>query len=224
MDTLVRDIPFWLLACARALATSLRRGGSAGRASVCLSISWTLHANLNVTPVLHELRLYVSAAEQRVGSESRFRPAEDSSHFLRSRCSLAIIAAGSLASRCRQHHGSAGAPRARWARPKLGRDPDETPDQHCEEWGGCLRDRAARRGRRPRTPQTKLHAIERARRRRSFVRSFRFNHHFSYSNPTAHFPSPAYGEARDGALATAPRGGNGGGAFSPFSVVVAVGP
>ena len=40
----------------------------------------------------------------------------------------------------------------------------------------------------------------------------------------AHFPSPAYGEARDGALATAPRGGNGGGAFSPFSVVVAVGP
>ena len=39
-----------------------------------------------------------------------------------------------------------------------------------------------------------------------------------------HFPSPAYGEARDGALATAPRGGSGGGAFSPFSVVVAVGP
>ena len=83
--------------------------------------------------------------------------------------------------------------------------------------GGLLRVRAAQRGRRPRTPQTKLHAIERARRRRSFVRSFRFNHHFSYSNPTAHFPSPAYGEARDGALATAPRGGNGGGAFSPFS-------
>ena len=44
------------------------------------------------------------------------------------------------------------------------------------------------------------------------------------SSPTAHFPSPAYGEARDGALATAPRGGNGGAFFSPFSVVVAVGP
>ena len=43
------------------------------------------------------------------------------------------------------------------------------------------------------------------------------------SDASLHFPSPAYGEARDGALATAPRGGNGGGAFSPFSVVVAVG-
>ena len=74
------------------------------------------------------------------------------------------------------------------------------PDQHCEEWGGLLWDRAFRRG-----------------------TSWRFNH-FSYSSPTAHFPSPAYGEARDGALATAPRGGRGGGAFSPFSVVVAVGP
>ena len=44
------------------------------------------------------------------------------------------------------------------------------------------------------------------------------------SDASLHFPSPAYGEARDGALATAPRGGSGGGAFSPFSVVVAVGP
>ena len=44
------------------------------------------------------------------------------------------------------------------------------------------------------------------------------------SDASLHFPSPAYGEARDGDLATAPRGGNGGGAFSQFSVVVAVGP
>ena len=36
----------------RRLAASLRRGGSAGRASVRLSIVWTQHANLNVTPVL----------------------------------------------------------------------------------------------------------------------------------------------------------------------------
>ena len=42
---------FRLLACA-ALAASLRRGGSAGRASARLSIVWTQHANLNVTPVL----------------------------------------------------------------------------------------------------------------------------------------------------------------------------
>ena len=48
-----------LLPCA-ALAASLRRGGSAGRASVRLSIIWTQQANLNVTPVLHELRLHVS--------------------------------------------------------------------------------------------------------------------------------------------------------------------
>ena len=72
--------------------------------------------------------------------------------------------------------------------------------------------RGAARARRPRTPQAKLHAIE-----------GRFNDHF-FTAQEAHFPSPAYGEARDGALVTAPRGGNGGGAFSPFSVVVAVGP
>ena len=58
---------------------------------------------------------------------------------------------------------------------------------------------------------------------RGAARPWRFNH-FSYSSQTAHFPSPAYGEACDGDLATAPRGGNGGGAFSAFSVVVAVGP
>ena len=34
------------------------------------------------------------------------------------------------------NHGSTGAPRPRWERPELGRDPDVTPDQHCEEWGG----------------------------------------------------------------------------------------
>ena len=42
------------------------------------------------------------------------------------------------------------------------------------------------------------------------------------SDTSLHFPSPAYGEARDGALATAPRGGNGGGAFSPFSDLVVI--
>ena len=98
-----------------------------------------------------------------------------------------------------QYHGSIGAPRARWARPELGNHAMMTPGQHCDEWGGLLRD--ARFG---------------------AARPWRFNH-FSYSSPT-HFPSPAYGEACDGDLATAPRGGNGGGAFSAFSVVVAVGP
>ena len=54
-----------IIACA-ALAASLRRGGSAGRASVRLSIVWTQHANLNVTPVLHELRLHVERRAARL--------------------------------------------------------------------------------------------------------------------------------------------------------------
>ena len=48
----------------QALATSLRRGGSAGRASVRLSIVWTLHANLNVTLFYTRLRLRVCDAER----------------------------------------------------------------------------------------------------------------------------------------------------------------
>ena len=84
---------------------------------------------------------------ERSSDSSRFRPATHSSHFLRSRCSLRIIPAAGLTSRRNvQTHRSAGAPRARWARPELGRDPDVTPDQHCEEWRGLLRDRAFRRG------------------------------------------------------------------------------
>ena len=84
---------------------------------------------------------------ERSSDSSRFRPATHSSHFLRSRCSLRIIPAAGLTSRRNvQTHRSAGTPRARWARPELGRDPDVTPDQHCEEWGGYLEYRAARRG------------------------------------------------------------------------------
>ena len=99
---------------------------------------------------------------------TRFRPArhqEASTHASGSRGTLAPVKFTSGV-QC-PNHRSAGAPRARWARPELGKDPDVTPDQHCEEWRGLLWDRAFRRS-----------------------TSWRFNH-FSYSSPTAHFPSPA---------------------------------
>ena len=81
-------------------------------------------------------------------------------------------------------------PEGRWARPELGNHAMMTPDQHARN-GGLLRGRAAR-ARRPRAPQAKLHAIEGTSVPPLLPKRKR----------TAHFPSPAYGEARDGALAT----------------------
>ena len=150
---------------------------------------------------------------------------QDSLHFLRSRCSLASIPAAGLTSRCKvRAERYTGAPRARRARPELGRDPDVTPDEHCEEWGGYLQDRAVRRGASP--AHHRLSSTPLGGRVDGVMCLLLFNHHSltPKKRRTAHFPRPAYGEARDGALATAPRGGSGGGAFSPFSVVVAVGP
>ena len=80
-------------------------------------------------------RLYATRWE----SEARARfspsgPGKHSSDFLGSRCSLAVVPAATLTSRRNvEYHGSTGAPRARWARPEVGKDPDVTPDQHCEE-------------------------------------------------------------------------------------------
>ena len=111
--------------CMPALAASLRRGGSDGRTSATTQIVKTLHSCLDAT------RLYrcCECAIARGSRLSRFRPATDSSHFLRSRCRLAIIPAAGLTSRCKvHHHGSTGAPRARWARPELGNHAMMTPD------------------------------------------------------------------------------------------------
>ena len=112
----------------RRLAASLRRGGSAGRASVRLSIVWTLHANLNVTPVLHELRLHVERRAARTRG-SRFRPARHQETSPTPRGAVALLLRRGLLPGCKsQTHGSTGAPRVRWARPELGKDPDVTPD------------------------------------------------------------------------------------------------
>jgi len=104
---------------------SHQRGGSDGRTSATTQIVKTLHSCLDAT------RLYrcCECAIARGSRLSRFRPATDSSHFLRSRCRLAIIPAAGLTSRCKvHHHGSTGAPRARWARPELGNHAMMTPD------------------------------------------------------------------------------------------------
>ena len=148
---------------------------------------------------------------------------QDSLHFLRSRCSLASIPAAGLTSRCKvRAERYTGAPRARRARPELGRDPDVTPDEHCEEWGGYLQDRAVRRGASP--AHHRLSSTPLGGRVDGVMCLLLFNHHSltPKKRRTAHFPRPAYGEARDGALATAPRGGSGGGAFSPFSDLVVI--
>ena len=120
--------PFLVVGMRQRLQLSLRRGGSAGRASVCLSISWTLHANLNVTPVLHELRLHVERRAARTRG-SRFRPARHQETSPTPRGAVALLLRRGLLPGCKsQTHGSTGAPRVRWARPELGKDPDVTPD------------------------------------------------------------------------------------------------
>ena len=98
-----------LLPCA-ALAASLRRGGSAGRASVRLSIVWTLHANLNVTPVLHELRLHVERRAARTRG-SRFRPAWHQETSPTPRGAVALLLRRGLLPGCKSQSTGLLAPR-----------------------------------------------------------------------------------------------------------------
>ena len=122
---------------------SHQRGGSDGRTSATTQIVKTLHSCLDAT------RLYRACdAAMRLASASHDFVQLGVRKTLRTpRGAVALLPRRGLRPGCNiQHHGSTGAPRARWARPELGKDPDVTPDQHCEEWRGLLRDRAFRRG------------------------------------------------------------------------------
>ena len=114
----------------------------------------TLHCYLDAT-LLYRAVSMPQASSSRLSR--RFRPArrqETSPDASRSRGTLAILP-GEVYFRVQgPPHRSTGAPRARWARPELGKDPDVTPDQHCEEWEGLLRGRAARRGAGPSSTHT----------------------------------------------------------------------
>ena len=163
-------ISFFSGCCATAgQQISAQRGGSAGRASLRNSNVLDAAGLPLCTPAFTRLR--DDGGGER--ASSRFRPAaaRDGPHLQGgARCLCATIRAAGLTSRCNvQHHRSTGAPRARWARPELGRDPDDDA-------------RSTLRGRRGATSGSRVFARR---------RPWRFNHPFSYSSPTAHFPSPA---------------------------------